>query len=129
MRLEPDCEGLGKILGGMRLRVPRAEMLHKTAAAGPRPVGVGIGQRSRTECLAPGFEASQTVRRINGVPGLVTQNTHQPVAIAAFHFAHEATLETYQSGVSQIERDGDARDAIRREPLLRQPAMRSKAQA
>ena len=129
MRLEPDREGLGEILGGMGLGVPGAQMLHEAAAAGPRPVGVRIGKRGGTEGLAPGLEPAQTVCGINGVAGLVAQNAHEPVAVAALHFAHKMTLESDQPLVGEIERDGDAGNAIGREPFLSQPAMRAKAHA
>ena len=61
------------------------------------------------------------------MPRLVAQNAHEPVAIAALHFAHEAPLDAHQSLVGEIERNGDARNPIRREPFLGQPAMRPEA--
>jgi hypothetical protein len=63
------------------------------------------------------------------VTGLVAQNAHQPVAVAALDLAHEVPLETDQTLVRQIERYGDARYAVRREPFLRKPAMRAEADA
>src|SRR5580700_4026785 len=108
MRLEPDCKSLGEIFGGMRLGVPGAQVLHEAAAARPRPVGVRIRKRGWTECLAPRPEPAQTVSGINGMPGLVAQDPHEPVAIAALHLAHESTLEADQPLVGEIERNGDA---------------------
>ena len=128
-RLEPHRERLGEILGGMGLRIPRTEVLHEAAAARTRPVGVRIGERCRPENLAPAAAAPQPIGRVDRVARLVAQDAHQPVAVAAFDFAHEAPLDAHEAAVRQIERDGDSRDAVRREPFLRQPAMRPEADA
>src|SRR5258708_13994660 len=126
MRLWPDPDGSRKIFLRIGLGVPRAQMLHEAAAAGPRPIRVGIGKRGRSECRAPGFQAAQPISRIQSVSGLVAQNAHQPIAIAALHFAHQSALEADQPLVREVERDRDARDTIGRQPFLRHPAMRSK---
>ncbi len=126
---EPHGERLGEILGGMGLGVPRAEVLHEAPAAGPRPVGVRIRERGRPEHLAPAAAAAHSIGRVDGMPGLVAQDTHQPVAIAALHLAHEAPFEPREPPMRQVERDRDTGDAVRGEPLLREPAMGSKADA
>jgi len=61
--------------------------------------------------------------------GLVPQDAHQPVAIAAFDLTHEPPFEAYQSPVRQVEGNGDPGDAVRGKPLLRQPTMRSETDA
>ena len=54
----------------------------------------------------------------------MAQNAHQPIAVTPLHFAHIAPLETHQTRVREIERNGNAGDPVRREPFLRKPAMR-----
>jgi hypothetical protein len=61
------------------------------------------------------------------VAGFVPQDAHQPIAVTALHFAHEAPLDAHEPPVREIERDGDAWNAVGRKPFLRQPAMRTKA--
>src|SRR5882757_957481 len=129
IRLEPYGKRFGKIFGRMRLGVPRPQVLHEAAAAGPRPIGVGVRQRSRPEHRAPVTAPPQTVGRINCVPRFVAQNAHEPVAIAALYFAHESALDADQALVSEVERYGDSWNAVGRKPLLSEPAMRAKAHA
>ncbi len=59
--------------------------------------------------------------------GFVAQYPHQPIAVAAFHLAHEAPLDAHQPPVRQIEGNGDSGYAVRREPFLRKPTMRPKS--
>ena len=57
----------------------------------------------------------------------MAKNAHQPIPIAALHLTHEVPLELRQAPVRKIKRYRDARDAVRRKPLLSQPTMRTKA--
>src|SRR5262249_4105003 len=58
------------------------------------------------------------------VPGLMTQDTHEPAGIAALYLTHDASFKLLQAWVSKIERHGDSRHAVRREPLFREPDVR-----
>src|SRR3984957_4951602 len=57
----------------------------------------------------------------------MAQDAHQPIAVAALHFAHEAAFDAHQPPVGEVERNRDSRYAVGREPFLRKPAMRAKA--
>jgi hypothetical protein len=106
-----------------------SQTVHEAPAARPGPVGVRIRQRRRTEHLAPLAPPPQPVCGIDGVPGLVAQNAHQPIAVAALDLAHQAPLDAHQAPMRQIERNRDTRNSIGREPFGRQPAMRLEADA
>jgi hypothetical protein len=62
------------------------------------------------------------------VARLVAQDAQAPLGVAAFDFQHLRELELGQPRVRQVERDGDARNAVRREPLVRQPEVRAERQ-
>ncbi len=122
--LEPHRERLGEVFRRMRLGIPRSQMLHEAAASRPRTVGVRIRQRRGTEDVAPVPPAPQAIRRIDGMPGLVPQDSHQPVAVAAFDLTHEAPFDAHQTPVRQVEWNRDSGDAVGGKPLLSQPTMR-----
>ena len=104
-------------------------MLHEAAAAGTRPIGIRIRERCRPEHFAPAPPPPQAIRRVEGMTGFVAQDAHEPVAVAPFHFAHETPLDAAEARMRKIEGDGDAGNAVGREPLLRQPAVRPKTDA
>ena len=110
----------------MRLRVPLAEVLHVTAAAGARPVRVGIRQRSGAEDLAPALAAAKTIGGVDGVTRFVAQDAHRAFGAAAFDVAHHAALEPLEARMREIERHGDAGHAVGRKPFFRQPHVRTK---
>ena len=62
-------------------------------------------------------------------PSLVAEDAHAPGRRAALDFEHLLALEPGEPRVREVEGDGDARDAIRREPLVGQPEMRPEADA
>ena len=111
----------------MALRVPVAEVQHVPPAARPRRVVVRIGLGRAAEDAAPFGPAAQAVRRVERVPGLVAQDARQPLAAAALDHAEAAALEQPQPRVRHVERDRNARHAVRREPLVRQPGVRLEA--
>ena len=59
----------------------------------------------------------------------VSQYAHAPFPAAALDVAHDIALELTQARMCEVERNGEARYAVRGKPLGRQPDMRSKAQA
>src|SRR5258706_11295712 len=85
--LQPDREGLGKVLGGMRLGVPLAQVLHMVAAGRARAVLRRIAPRGRPKQRAPARSPAQTVSRVDRVPGLVAQDAHLPLAVGPLHLS------------------------------------------
>ena len=81
------------------------------------------------EQLAPLPLAPQVKRVVDGVAGLVPQDAHARVVVAALHFEHLRELQLGQSRMREIERDGDAGNAVGREPLVREPEVRAEQQA
>ena len=61
--------------------------------------------------------------------GLVPQDPQARLGIAAFDLEHLRELELREPRMREVERDGDAGDAVRREPLVRQPVVRPERQA
>ena len=123
VRVEPHRERLGEVLVGMALRVPGIEVQHEALAVRLRRVVLGILGRRRPEQLEPLAAALQLVGVVDGVAGLVAEDLDAPVVRAALHLEHLALLELLEPGMREIERDGDAADAVRREPLVRQPVV------
>ena len=113
----------------MALRVPFAQMLHVVAACRARSIARAIRSRGRPEQCAPVGAPSQPVRGIKGVAGLVPQNAHEPVDVAAFDLARHLALQAHEPRVRQIERHGDTRHAVGGKPFLSKPDMRAKANA
>src|SRR5579883_1629460 len=103
--------------------------MHVAAAAGPCLVARGILQRRGSEDLAPALAAPQPVGVVERMACLVAQDAHEPPCVTAFRFSHDAALEALQPRMSQVERNGDAGDPIRREPLFRKPDVRMEANA
>ncbi len=56
------------------------------------------------------------------------EDAHAPLRGAALDFEHLCQLESLQPRMSKIERDGDARHAVGREPFVRNPEMWTKAE-
>jgi len=65
------------------------------------------------EDFAPTLAASQSVGVVDGVPGLVTKNAHEPARITSLYLTHDVPLEFFESRVRKVERYGDSRDAVR----------------
>jgi hypothetical protein len=70
----------------------------------------------------------ETKRIVNGVSGLVPQDSHTFAFAAAFHLDHLCALQLDQPRVGQIERNGEPPDAIGRKPFFRKPDMRPEVQ-
>ena len=123
-RVEPDGERLREIFVGMALRVPVIEMLDEALAVRLRRVVLGIRRRRAAEQPAPRRPPAQVVRVVDRVAGFVAQDLQARRSIAAFDFEHLRQLELLQPRMREVEGDRDARDAVRREPLVRQPVVR-----
>src|SRR5439155_21803779 len=128
-RIQLHGEGLGEIFSRVALRVPMIEMLHKALAVGLRRVVLGVWRGREAEQPAPRGPAPQLIRVVDRVTGLVTQDSQARFKIAAFDLEHLGELEPRQPRMREIEGDGDARHAVRREPLVGQPVMRTEPEA
>src|SRR5690242_16748181 len=73
-RLQPYRECLREVLRRMGLRIPFAQVMHVTAAAGPCLVPRGILQGGGTEDLAPALAAAKPVGVVERVTRLVAQD-------------------------------------------------------
>src|SRR5690242_353381 len=112
----------------MRLRVPVVEMDHEAFAVRPRPVDLGVAGRRAAEEPMTFAPAPEREGVVDGVTGLVTENLHAPFLGAALHLEHLVQLEPPEARVRQVEGHCDARNAVRREPLVRDPEVRLEAQ-
>ena len=63
------------------------------------------------------------------MPGLVPEDPQAGFRISALDFEHLRELELGQSRMREIEGDGHAGDAVRREPLVGQPVARAESEA
>ena len=81
------------------------------------------------EQLAPLPTAAQVEGVVDGVPGLVPQDAHARVVVAAFHFQHLRHLEPDQARVREVEGNGHAGNAVGGEPLVGEPEVRAEQQA
>ncbi len=113
----------------MRLRVPLAQMMDVAPTAGARAITVWIRQRRGPEDFAPTPATSQSIRVVQSVPRLVAKDAHQPTAVATLGLTHDPALQSLEPRMREIERNGDARHAVRRKPLLRQPDVRAEIQS
>ena len=113
----------------MALRVPVVEVLDEALAVRLRRVVLGIRRRRRAEEAPPRRPAPELVRVVDGVAGLVAQDAQARLRVAAFDLEHLRQLELRQPRVREIERNGDAGHAVRREPLVGQPVVRPERQA
>ena len=57
------------------------------------------------------------------MPGFVPENPPTLGLAGAFDLQHLAPLEAHEAGMREVERNGEAENAIRAEELLRQPGM------
>src|SRR5580704_4405352 len=109
----------------MTLGVPVSQVLHMVTARGPSPVSRAVRRGGWPEQRAPVGAPSQPKCGIDCVAGFVSQNAHQPVAVAAFYLAGHLALEAQQARMSEIKRYRDTRNPVRRKPLFGQPHVRT----
>src|SRR5204862_4766056 len=83
----------------------------------------------QAEQAAPRGPAPQLIRVVDRVTGLVAQDSQARFSIAAFDFEHLGELELGEPRMREIKGDGDARHAVRREPLVGQPVVRTEPEA
>src|SRR6476619_2163124 len=71
----------------------------------------------------------EPVSVIDGVAALMTQQHLAPFSGAAFDFEHLPEFQRFETGMRQIERDGDGGGAFRREPFVTQITIGAKSYA
>src|SRR5450432_208041 len=112
----------------MTLRVPTGYMPNESLAVTPRVIAIGIGRARCAEELAPPRATVQPMRVLNRVSGLVPHDRHARRGVSTFHRMHLSTLESHESGVGEIEGNGESRNTRWRKPLFREPDVRTDAQ-
>src|SRR5262245_25773813 len=113
----------------MALRIPKPQMLDITPAGWIGPVVERVAFRRQTEQLLPASAAVQLVGLLHRMAGLMPENGHALGPGAALDVEHHFLLELHQAGMGEIERDGNARLAVRTEPLARYPRVRPQPDA
>jgi len=89
----------------------------------------GVRRRTPAEDFAPVRAPSQSIGIVDRVAGLVAQDAHAPFVAAVFALAHDLALQPGEPWMREVERNREARDAVRAEPLRRQPDVRPEADA
>src|SRR3984893_11864958 len=100
----------------MALRIPKPQVLDEMPAGRVRAVVSRIAFRRWTEQLLPAATALELIGVLNNVPGSVTEDGHAfghggPLPADVFFL-----LQLQKPRVGPIEREGDARRAVRAEP-------------
>ena len=127
-RRQPDRERLREILVGMALRVPRIEVQDEALAIGLRRVELRVRLGGRAEHRAALPAQAQAEGVVDGVAGLVAQDAHGPLVLAALDLEHLRLFQPLEPRVRQVEGHGDRRAAVGCEPLVRQVEVQRKAQ-
>jgi hypothetical protein len=126
---QPHGERFREVFVGMALRVPRVEVQHVALAVRLRRVELRIRLRRQAEHRAPLAAQPQAVRVVDRVSGLVAQNPHAPLVLAALDLEHLRFLEALEPVMRQVEGDRDGGGAVGGEPLVRQVEMQRKPHA
>src|SRR5215469_7976318 len=94
-------------------------MANEAFAVWARAVGFGsvMGFRA-TEHGAPLLARGKSIGVVDGVTAFVAQELLAPLRCAAFHFEHLAQLESFETRMRKIKRDGDLGHAFGRKPLV-----------
>src|SRR5262249_2583247 len=100
-------------------------MEHEALAVWLWRVVLGIRRRGLAKELQPLASSLQAKRVVERVSRFVAQDLHAPLVVAALHFEHLALFELFEPRVRQIERNGDAPNAVRGKPFVREPEMRT----
>src|ERR1043166_5869509 len=101
----------------MGLRIPGIQIQNITPAVGFRLIRRWILLRERSKRADPATLEMQAESVIEGVAGLVPQNSHALNVGAAFNLSHEFSLELHQPRMRQVKRDRKTGNAVRSEPL------------
>ena len=129
-RGEPDGEGLGEVLVGVRLRVPVRQVAHEAPAIRPGAVPLGLVLDVRApEDRAPAPSRGEPIRVVHGVSALVTQELRARFRRPALDVHHLPQLELLEPRVRKVKGDRDGRFAFRAEPFVAEIAGRADRQA
>ena len=94
------------------------DVLHEALAVRLRVVELRVRLGGAAEQRAPLPPQAQLVGVVDDVAGLVAQDAHAPLVIAALDFEHLRLLEPLEPRMRQVERHRHRRRAVRREPLV-----------
>ena len=100
-------------------------MPDESLAAGLRAIAIGIGLARCAEVRPPGGAAIQAVRVLERVRRFVPHDRHARCARSTFDRMHLRTLESHESGVSQVEGNRKSGNSAWREPLFCEPHVRT----
>ena len=103
-------------------------MPNESLAVTSRVIAIGVRRARFAEQLPPRRATVQPMRVLNRVPGLVPHDRHARRGVSTFHRMHLGTLESHQSGVGEVERNGESWNAAWRKPLFREPYVGTDAQ-
>ena len=93
-------------------------MLHVTLARGIGPIVIRIALRRLAEEALPLTSPLKLVSVLNRMSSLVAHYAGELVPRSAFYVEHLIPLQPDEARMSEIERNGESRHALRREPLL-----------
>lgn len=118
---KPDGEGFGEVFDGMGLGVPHVEVEDEFFAERSGFVIAAVGLGHPTEDFPVASHASQAIGIVEGVSGFVAEDAHTLGFGGTFGFQHHAAFEADQSGMGEIEGDGDSGDAVGSVPSVGEP--------
>ena len=105
----------------MALRVPEPKMLDILPAGRIGPVVARVVFRGRAEQLPPTPPALELIGVLQGMACLMTKNGHALGPSAALDVEHHFFLDLHQTGMGEIEWDGNAGHICRTKPFARYP--------
>src|SRR5262245_5159124 len=110
----------------MALRVVESQVLHIPPTGGIGPVEFRILLRGLAEELLPAATTLQLIGMLHRMATLMPQDLDAFFPGAAFDLQHLAAFEPEQARMSQIEGNGNTRNAIWREPIVGEPEVWAK---
>src|SRR5438093_738983 len=102
----------------MTLRVPVIQVLHEAFAVRLWRVVLGVRRVRVAEDAPSRRPPAEVVGVVDRMAGLMTQDAQAPGGLTALDLEHLRELQPGEPRVREIERDGDAWDAVGGEPLV-----------
>jgi len=126
---QPNGEGFGEVFDGVCLGVPHVEVEDEFFAEGAGFVITAVRLRDATEDFAIASRASEAIGIVDGMSGFVAEDAHALRFGGAFGLEHHATFESDESGMREIEGDGDSGDPVGSVPAIGEPEVRAEVEA
>ena len=126
--VQPDSEGFCEVLVRVALGIPGIEVEDEALAVGFWRVVIGVGIGGFAKQFLPASPSTQEVCVLNGVPGLVAEDTHAPLGSPALDFEELIQLKPCQAGMGHVKGNGASWNAVGREPVIRKPEVRPKTE-